>query len=265
MRKRPQISPRSPERSAVLVIKRYDRDTVYSFKDGDKEERQKSDKPEACRGEVNGFSYKSRRRCRLVLRNIARHMAYTFGLTYPADFPVDGRRVKENLCALLEWFRRRKLGYFWIIEFQERGAPHFHGFLTGLVSHGDLSRAWNRIIAADRPEYLGDPAALQHGVYVAPIDNQGKLASYFTEYMKKLEQKRVPMQYQNVGRFWGFTRSLLSVQVQSVPGDYRELSRLLRIERNKYKARCRTWGFKWKYRGQGWTSWDNVLTDNCKP
>lgn len=247
---------RSPERSSILVIKHYDRDTVYSFKDPKQEDLPGADSIESCRGEVTGFSFKSRRRCRLVLRNIAKHMAFTFGLTYPADFPTDGRRVKENLFALLAWLRRRGVGYFWIIEFQERGAPHFHGLLTGSVTFLELSQAWNRIISADRSEYLGNIDALYHGVYLSSIDSQEALASYFTEYMKKLQQKIVPVQYSGVGRYWGFTRSLLAVKVQSVQGDYRQLSRLIRLERKKYQARCRAWGFKWKYRGQGFTSWD---------
>jgi hypothetical protein len=183
-------------------------------------------------------------------------MQLTFGLTYPADFPTDGRRVKRNLGALLDWFRRRGLGYFWIIEFQRRGAPHFHGFLTGLVTHDELSSAWNKIISADRLEYFEDSAHLKNGVYLGVIENQDKLASYFTEYMKKLEQKIVPPQYDNVGRYWGFTRRLLQVKVQTVTATHRELSRLLRIERRKYFARCRAWGFKWKWTGYGWTAWD---------
>jgi hypothetical protein len=196
-------------------------------------------------------------------------MRYTFGLTYPADFPVDGKRVKQNMHALIEWFRRRGVGYFWIIEFQERGAPHFHGFLTDIrldaggnflknsyIGQEELAIAWNRIISADRPEYLGDRDHLAHGCYHALIREQGKAASYFTEYMKKLEQKIVPAGYSDVGRYWGFTRDLLEVKVQTVPGSYRELSRLVRLERRKYVARCRSWGFKWKWRGAGWTSWD---------
>jgi hypothetical protein len=250
------VKPPDTHLPMTLVIKKYDRDTVYSFKNGDKEESQGTDEKPVPRGDVYGFSMKSRRRCRLVLRNIARHMKLTFGLTYPADFPTDGRRVKRNLGALLDWLRRRKIGYFWIIEFQERGAPHFHGFLTELVTHGEFSAAWNRIISADRPEYFGDPAHLEHGVYVASIESQDKLASYFTEYMKKLEQKTVPEQYSGVGRFWGFTSALLSVQVQTVTAGYGELSRLVRPERKRYIARCRDWGFKWKWKGLGWVQWD---------
>lgn len=170
---------------------------------------------------------------------------------------------------MIEWLRRRGLGYFWIIEFQEREAPHYHGLLTGpkfdqagnfvkdsYVGRDELAQAWNRIISADRPEYLGDRYHLEHGAYLAPIQSQEKLASYYTEYMKKLEQKTVPPDYVNVGRYWGFSKSLLEVKEQTVSGSFRELSRLLRQERRKYKARCRTWGFKWKYRGQGFTSWD---------
>jgi hypothetical protein len=99
---------------------------------------------------------------------------------------------------------------------------------------------------------------LKHGVYVGPILNQNKLASYYTEYMKKLEQKRVPADYTGVGRFWSYTPSLLEVKEQAIPGTFRELARLLRFERRKYKARCRAWGFKWKWQGQGFTAWDAV-------
>ena len=261
----------APDQAVNLIIKHYDRDVVYSFKNSDPVEERSADHDPVKRGEVTCFTQRSRRRCRLVLRNIAKHMMFTFGLTYPKDFPVDGRRVKENLHALTMWLNRRGIGYFWIIEFQERGAPHFHGFLTrpriddqgnvlitSYVGRDELAAAWNRIISADRPEYLDDPDHLKHGAYLEVIQSQGKMASYFTEYMKKLEQKIVPANYRDVGRYWGFTRTLLDVKVQTVQGDYRELSRMIRLERRMYKAKCRTWGFKWKWHGKGWTFWDYI-------
>jgi len=50
-------------------------------------------------------------------------------LTYPADFPMDGNLVKAQFESLVKrWLRQwgeRPRG-MWVIEFQERGAPHFH-------------------------------------------------------------------------------------------------------------------------------------------
>lgn len=251
----------SPETPVNLLIEQYPRDTVYRFQGQDEPLPGNTGAENTPRGEISRFSQQSRRRCRLVLRSIAGQMSTVFGLTYPADFPTDGRRVKANIHALVEWLRRRQVGYFWIIEWQERGAPHFHGFLTGHVDRQSFATAWNRIVSADRPEYLGDPAHLEHGTYLDDIKDEEKLASYYTTYMKKLEQKTVPPGYEGVGRYWGSTRSLLHVEKQKVPCTYREASRLLRLERRKYKARCRSWGFKWKWQGQGFTVWDERKLD----
>jgi hypothetical protein len=50
-------------------------------------------------------------------------------LTYPAEFPIDGKLVKRQFEALCKrWLRQwgeRPRG-MWVIEFQDRGAPHFH-------------------------------------------------------------------------------------------------------------------------------------------
>lgn len=258
----------SPETPVNLIIEQYPQDTIYRIK-GDPQEPDPEEREKSPRGSVTRFSEQSRTRCRLVLRSIAPKMKMVFGLTYPADFPNDGLRVKRNLGALLDWFRRRGIEYFWIIEWQDRGAPHFHGFLTGpkfddqgsfvrnsFVGKAELAAAWNRIVSADRPEYLGDPAHLEHGTFYEIIEDQYKLASYYTTYMKKLEQKTVPPGYESVGRYWGYSRSLMVKREQVVRCTYREAMRLLRIPRKRYKARCRSWGIRWKHYGLGFTEWD---------
>jgi hypothetical protein len=58
----------------------------------------------------------------------------------------------------------------------------------------------------------------------------------------------------NVGRFWGASRDILSYEeVHFGFGVYTELSRLTRKYRRWYTAKCRSWGFRWKYRGLGFT------------
>ena len=88
------------------------------------------------------------------------------------------KEVKKHLNAFLMWLRRRGYVYFWCLEFQQRGAPHFHLFLgkrTGQAA-GDIVRlrreialSWYRIVAS------GDPRHLRAGVRsIASVARAGR-------------------------------------------------------------------------------------------
>jgi len=53
-------------------------------------------------------------------------------LTYGANFVLDGTKVKYHLNFMLTKLRRSygKFDYLWFLEFQARGAPHFHILVT---------------------------------------------------------------------------------------------------------------------------------------
>jgi len=137
------------------------------------------------------------RRLRFTIDNF-RFPLRVFGtLTYGAQWPTDGRRVKNDWRAFTEALRRS--GYFakgslvWFLEFQERGAPHFHFLATGFISKSWVATAWARIssgikAACSRMESLKHPEAA--GAYAA-------------KYAAKNEQKAVPPEFKDVGRFWG--------------------------------------------------------------
>jgi len=118
-------------------------------------------------------------------------------LTYGATWPTDGRRVKNDWRAFTE--RMRRAGYFakesiiWFLEFQTRGAPHFHFLATGWIPKQFVADAWAAVSggiakACSRVEGLKHPEAA--GAYAA-------------KYAAKNEQKAVPPEYKDVGRFWG--------------------------------------------------------------
>lgn len=98
---------------------------------------------------VRVFSERSRRNLqkaalRFPWHEVGRLVLIT--LTYPADFPLDGRLVKRQVKELWRRWEReygeRPRG-IWGLEFQDRGAPHFHAFL-GMprgVDYDDL-RGW---------------------------------------------------------------------------------------------------------------------------
>ena len=94
-----------------------------------------------------------------------------------------------------------------MLEFQRRGAPHFHLFTALPVTEENrlfLASAWVRIACGN------DPAALafhsHERNFIAWDMGNG---SYVCKYLEKARQKDVPEGYQEVGRFWGASRGLM--------------------------------------------------------
>ena len=163
------------------------------------------------RGEVAGFSGRSRRR--LFRRASATDWAVLgrsvfVTLTYPSEFPLDGRRVKRDLAV----FRRAwdsKYGSavgMWKLEFQRRGAPHFH--LALLCDSDDdlkavrswVAETWYRVVGS------GDRRHLHAGTQVQLL--AANPAAYFAGYVggskgSKEYQNHAPEGFASVGRYWG--------------------------------------------------------------
>jgi hypothetical protein len=92
---------------------------------------------------------------------------------------------------------------FWYLEFQQRGAPHFHGLISKGVDGKELRKIWYKIVGSN------DPKHLRRGAHIAPIRTSEGMLHYLTGYLTKQEQKTVPEEYRSLGRFWGYSRSLL--------------------------------------------------------
>lgn len=110
-------------------------------------------------------------------------------LTYPAEFPVDGRVCKRHLNLLLTHLRKHYPGvkYVWFLEFQERGAPHFHIFTTCPVpGRTYLSPLWYHIVNSE------DKKHLVSGTQVRALKSSSEAIKYATSYANKLKQKTVP-------------------------------------------------------------------------
>lgn len=151
-------------------------------------------------------------------------------LTYPKVYPRNGEEVKRALNTLLQRLRSKgKFEYLWFLEFQKRGAPHFHI----LTDHGgitprmrvDVAETWVRhmtksdwFIAQTVIESI-DNCTCEYDTMVTHIRRAYGVAfhrdtwqivrekdgakRYVTKYAQKPEQKVVPKEYQDVGRFWG--------------------------------------------------------------
>lgn len=164
----------------------------------------------ADRGEVGGFSRKSRARlCKLTASIPWELFATRFfvTLTYPEVFPRDGRIVKGHFAAWRRRLERRygKQAVVWKLEFQRRGAAHFHCLLS--VPEGTaidefrlwLSDAWYGIVGSGDLKHLAAGTQVQ----VAETDCGRYFAYGVKSTGSKEYQNQVPEGFENVGRFWG--------------------------------------------------------------
>lgn len=224
------------------------------------------------RGKVRRFTFDSHRRLVQVLRSTADLWTGTCTLTYPEKFPADGRKVKRHLDAFLRYLRRRDIAYMWVLEFQKRGAPHFHLLLNGWLPR-DRWEKDGRQVAAGTPGAVlarrgiesewygivgsGEEKHLRAGTEIHAIqspahakDYISKRAEQLLDYMGKLDQKDVPDCYVNVGRFWGCSRMLEKVAFMS-EGVYQDVKARLAPLVKGYESKCADWGFKWEWKGAG--------------
>jgi hypothetical protein len=187
------------------------------------------------RGICSGFSHASRIRCmqKLAMPNHRdmEHLPVLITLTYPGDWSAfgDDRQWKAHLRAFRERLQRKygKLGVCWKLEFQKRGAPHFHllcyfGSAVGLSRklRTWVSRAWYEVVGSGQPDHL------VVGTNVRPIHSVRQVASYVSKYVAKLVDD-VPM---SVGRWWGvWNWSLMPVVLLRAVLSSREFYRLRRV------------------------------------
>jgi hypothetical protein len=160
------------------------------------------------RGSVTNLSRQAMSRMKLHFRNApeSAHKAI-LTLTYPEVFPTEGAEVKRHLDLMKRWLKRSGVAAgSWFLEFQSRGAPHFHCYLSGYPSGGvrAVANAWFNIVGSgDEKHLLWHEGKLSGRSCLEWFRSPHAASAYATKYATKQEQKDVPPEYQNVGRFWG--------------------------------------------------------------
>jgi hypothetical protein len=211
------------------------------------------EKRKAKRSKINEFSKRSAKRLRHIVRNSEDTWKAFVTLTYPENFPCDGRETKSHLNSFLQWLgRRRGIKFIWVLEFQLRGAPHYHILVSDYIPLTELSERWYKIVGS------GDEKHLKAGTQIQSIKSKRHLYGYLSSYIKKLHQKLVPKEFENVGRFWGASRNLLVFEIFQKIGHFYKLVRNIKLLRRWYKAHLRKFSIKWKWKGQGFTALDGV-------
>jgi len=153
------------------------------------------------RGEIKDFSHQSQRRMLDFFNKLPRayrSQALFITLTYPREFSPDRRDWKRDLDVFFKRFARRfpDAVSLWKLEFQRRGAPHFHVLVWGcdFVPVGWLSRVWYNVVGSD------DPRHLAAGTQVQEVRNEENAVAYLFKYIVKEDRSgnRVC-----TGRIWG--------------------------------------------------------------
>lgn len=142
-----------------------------------------------------------------LLQNTDTRFCSMVTLTYPGEWESDGKRVKAQLNRFLSWARARGFGlYVWFLEFQKRGAPHFHILFENDVTdfRMDISERWYKAVGSCDKKHLAA------GTNTELLRSEDGAARYAAKYAAKIEQKRVPIEYVNVGRFWGAARGVVA-------------------------------------------------------
>jgi hypothetical protein len=199
------------------------------------------------RGCIKKYSFGASRRCKFFMRNTGHLMKVMITLTYPKDYPMDGATVKAHLHKFLLWLTYHGYKYIWILEFQERGAPHFHILVDKEIPHQKVAGSWYRIVGS------GDEKHLKAGTEVRAIRAKDSIGYYLTTYMEKARQKSVPPEYEKVGRFWGSSKGLLQEKKMNIFGkreDIYKLKKSLRIARRYDQSQKKQWEKRAKAKGK---------------
>lgn len=205
------------------------------------------------RREICEFSAASARRLTFTARNFP-GLAVMVTLTYPRDFPTNGRTVMDHWRRMRQWLVRQghKSG-LWFKEFQARGAPHFHVFLTGPIPHEAVSETWYRIVGS------GDIRHLWAGTRVEALRNPSAAGAYAAKYAAKTLQKEVPSDFSSVGRFWGVWGEPDVSRVEVLRGS--EAVSAVRAVRRSYQKRRKAWKCRRRFRDNGrvgFTAWESA-------
>lgn len=182
--------------------------------------------PDAKRGEIKELTASARARMLFVMTCTPIDFRSMITLTYPEEFPSDGQSSKKHLQDFIRSLIHRYGGYyFWFLEFQNRGAPHYHVFHTRSKVHSDdrrwLALRWAECLQVSqgrRYTSLVDRREKDMWLQILRFNTHPKVwetirdpdgaRRYCAKYALKPYQKQVPPRYQSVGRFYGYSRQV---------------------------------------------------------
>ena len=198
------------------------------------------------RGEITKWSRKSQMRFKVALAKLKQEEmknGLECTLTYPKEFPDadEHKTYKRHLARLNQILARRGFSGAWKLEFQSRGAPHYHLILLpkeklkGLKEfRKEIAEHWYRIVGSN------DEKHLRAGTEVSPIESSTGIIGYMASYMAK-EDQTLPNNF--TGRYWGFINkpNLPFSEETTIPLGKENAIKIRRIFRKKIEKDMRNY------------------------
>ena len=223
-------------RLATVALRDKKCDAEFPEENRDREEYKYKNK----RGKITEWSRKSQMRFKTGLATIQQdklEYALEITLTYPKVFPDADEHAtyKRHLDRIKIWLCLRGFSGAWKLEFQTRGAPHYHMIaiptkkLDGLGDfRREISQRWYDIVGSH------DEKHLRAGVEVSPIKSSKGMIGYMASYMAKKDQT-LPNNF--TGRYWGYfnKKNLPFAEEKCIPLGKENAIKIRRIFRNKIK------------------------------
>lgn len=202
-----KINPVKKPESYKLEIYQHDAKLIREDKDTVK----RPQKGGGLRKKITKFSKQSAKNLKFHMNNSKVKFSNMITLTYPSEFPTNGIEVKYHLNRFTKFLKDQKCEYTWIIEFQKRGAPHFHLITDTYIDKNLVSNVWYNIVNS------GDQKHLVAGTKCERL-RLGRVGakSYVRKYLNKAEQKDVPEGYKDVGRFWGKSDTTYEKEIKEI-------------------------------------------------
>jgi len=199
------------------------------------------------RGAVKGLSSGSRKRMmdffnRLPVEHRARALFVT--LTYPGEYSGEWKDWKRDLDAFVKRLQRKwpQSALVWKMEFQRRGAPHFH-LVVWRVKHMSktwLSDAWYNTVKSN------DERHRVAGTQVKEVWGGEQALFYLVKYISKKDDAIIQ---DGTGRVWGVRgRKNLTVICRNESLNscvFYEVRRVLRAWLERKLGRRIFWARRW--------------------
>lgn len=157
---------------------------------------------------ITGLSRKSRKRLMWVESQFdwKSWLCLTYHLKFP-DGLGGGKISKRHLIDLCQEFKKKNIVYFWVLEWQGRGVPHYHIWLDRELTPEEVlyfGKRWVKITIKyndTKKAYDFHTGRLSNRIYGLWDVRVG--VNYASKYASKSEQKGLPLNIESYGRWWG--------------------------------------------------------------
>lgn len=189
------------------------------------------------RGKVTVLSKKSKSRLSWVYNQYDWKSMLTF--TYHKKFPECGTISKKHLDYVLKKITRMNIKYLWVLEWQSRGFPHYHIWLSREltdIERIDLGSFWIKTTKEYNDTRESELLHLSESIYTKWSMMIG--VNYAVKYAYKSEQKGLPDNFSTYGRWFGTSRMSILPDIEYVynSDDQESYNEMIRFQRNVHRC-----------------------------